>query len=178
MTVTSTADQEDSTMTDRPMRPSDRLVMLKALEAGLRGVIRDAEADVLALADESGATGFKTDHGRVNVQQRDGTRRIEDERALLAWVREHAPTEVTEVVRPAYKKTALDALVDSPYGLAHPETGELVEWAGYGEPSKPFVAWPASDAQKALKAHAETLFAERAQMLSEALRQIEAGEQE
>lgn len=115
-------------MNDNPRINAGRAVVGKWLSDEVRALVQ-ASRDVVEPALEPGE--------RVTAQLPDGTvigsvtrgkpaesATVTDERALLAWVKEHAPSELVTSVNPAFvellKKRCKTA------GYAHDDRGEIV----------------------------------------------------
>ncbi|MDP9143664.1 MAG: hypothetical protein M3N43_03045 [Actinomycetota bacterium] len=62
--------------------------------------------------------------GAVTIGKAAETAAVTDERALLAWVKEHRPTEVVESVNPAYVEVLKRQA--KAHGFAHTEDGEVI----------------------------------------------------
>jgi len=109
---------------------TDQLKAAKAeLEAGLRTAKAETGTQQIAV-DLAG-----TDIGKATLVQPKAAASVVDETALIAWVREVAPSEITNrivtEVRPAWRKNLLDTLTAA--GViewADPETGVIHEVPG------------------------------------------------
>lgn len=160
------------------MNPAEYLAALKALEAGLKDQIEVAKRAVLDAAVQAGAERFTTPYGPVTVS-RDAPRvEVTDEAAFTDWCDANLPDAVETVrrVRPATAKAALNQLVVLRGRAYDPGTGEEVPWATVTEPGDPYVAWPASPAQRETKIMARLLFEDRALGLAAGLRELTGGE--
>ena len=109
---------------------TDQLKAAKAeLETGLRTAKAETGTQQIAV-DLAG-----TDIGKATLVQPKAAASVVDETALIAWVREVAPSEITNrivtEVRPAWRKNLLDTLTAA--GViewADPETGVIHEVPG------------------------------------------------
>lgn len=106
---------------------------LKAAKAELETGLRAAKAETGTQTIAVDLLG--TDIGKATLVQNKPAASVVDETALLAWVREVAPSEITTrlvtEVRPAWRKQLLDALTAA--GVvewADPETGVIHEVPG------------------------------------------------
>lgn len=105
-----------------------RAVLAKWLaeqSAALVNAARDVVEPSLAPGERiTGTLPDGTPIGSVTIGKPAQTASVTDARALLAWVKEHAPTELVVSVNPAYidqlKKTCKKD------GMAHTPTGEVV----------------------------------------------------
>lgn len=161
----------------RPMTKAHRLAVLKALSAGLAAVIKDTEAQILELSDETGADHFDTPYGPLSVGGGDARIQIADERGFLEWVKENHPEQIMDAVRPAYTKALLAQLREVGAFIILPD-GEVAEWAGLSEPRERFVAWPRSTKQTEAKEAAVGFFRDRADGLTAGLAQLTDGEED
>lgn len=160
----------------RPMTKAHRLAVLKALSAGLQAVIKDTEAQILELSDETGADHFDTPYGPLSVGGGDARIQVADERGFLEWVKENHPEQIMDAVRPAYTKALLAQLAyDAAADLVILPGGEIAEWAGLSEPRERFVAWPKSTRQTEAKEAAVGFFRDRAEDLTAGLAQLTDG---
>lgn len=112
------------------MNPATQHAALKALRFGIDDAIKVTQAETLALSEETGADRWKTPFGIVGVVHPKPGVYVKSDRDLLAWVREHAPAEVMEVVRESYRKALVDSLEIHGDEVVDPCTGEVVAWAG------------------------------------------------
>lgn len=159
------------------MKAPDRVAFLTAVMAGAKAELDKAKADVLALGDEVESDKFRSQFGPVVIAHPDPKPVITDPAAFLAWVKTHHPDEVTETVRPAYASAYLSGLVVDDGVAVDPGTGEQPEWVGVTSP-EPYVTYPASAPQKAVKAQAVEWFGDRADRVLDAIRHLDAIEPE
>lgn len=124
---------------------SDRLAATRLIAARvLRDLLAEQDSQLrqdmqagMVVGDRATAVVYENDEPVVvgHVQLTKGTSTttaaVTDAEALLAWVKEHAPTEVqtVELVRPSFQKTLLDQ-VKSVGGWLDPATGELLDVEG------------------------------------------------
>jgi hypothetical protein len=118
-----------------------QLIALRVLKdvLGERDTAARAEMQAgMVVGDRTTAVVYGPDGGEIPVGyvllgkgSSTTTASVTDAKALLAWVEEHAPSEVetTVMVRPAFQKRLLDA-VKADGGWVLPESGELLDVPG------------------------------------------------
>lgn len=112
------------------MIPAAQHAAFKALKAGVDEAIRLTQDEALEEAARTGADRWRTPYGTVSVAARKDAVEVVDERALLDYVREHAPTELVEQVRDSFRKALLARLTLAGDQVVDATTGEVVPWAG------------------------------------------------
>ena len=118
------------------MRAVDRMAGVAAFKAGLARVEAATKADMLALAEATGARNFA--HG-IYVARRKPSVAITDDAAFVAWVQEHNPGEIVPTVRDSYRKAIESQLVNVGGEVVLKTTGETVEWATVGSEGAAYV---------------------------------------
>lgn len=112
-----------------------RLAALKAVKDALtkeEGSSKGALMDDLDPGDrKQAALPDGTKVATVSVSQREAAFKVTDERAFLAWVKEHRPTAIVEAVRESDQKSILEGIATS---------GEMPDGVELGEPGAPYVS--------------------------------------
>jgi hypothetical protein len=116
------------------------LAVLKVLGERLKGAKAALDRQARELMEPSDRSAVKLDGelvGTVTLAEGRSTAKVTDPRELLAWVKEHYPTEVVTVeqIRPAFLAKLLDVAKDAGFGVV-PETGDVVPGidVGAGDP--------------------------------------------
>lgn len=91
-----------------------------AAKSTAHGLMADAGAERVRVVDDAGI-----DLGTVSTAASRTSTKVLNEQAFTRWVKEHYPTEVELVVRPAFRKRLLDAAASAgdPVDLS---TGEVI----------------------------------------------------
>lgn len=163
------------------MNPPEKVAALSALKHGIEKQIEVEKAAAMALAESVGVKTFKTPFGPVTVAGREaGTAVIPDETLLMEWVKVHQPHNIETItrVRPSAVNAILTDLVAVGGDVVNRRTGEVVDFATVKDvpAGDPYITYPGSKESKLWKDHATELVAGQAELLSDALRQIEAGQ--
>jgi hypothetical protein len=114
----------------------ERIALLRALKAALAAIDAEEAARVIETGSATQADRWRTPYGTVTIASKDDSIVITDSHAVLQHVKETAPTEIQESVRPAYLSHLLADLVIDGDQVVSVETGEVVPWAKvkHGEP--------------------------------------------
>lgn len=160
------------------MKPAERVALLTALIAGATAELDRAKTEALTVADAVGVKSFTTAFGNVTVGQKEAKPQVTDNRALMAWVKEHRKTEIEVVtrIRPAYVTALLDSVVwvKDDAVFVDPATGLIVPGVTWSAAGEPYITWPSSTDQKRTKEEAATWFSDRAEALLGGMSSIEA----
>jgi hypothetical protein len=112
-----------------------KLAALKAVKDHLTSEDALAKGELMDDLDpgdrKTAALPDGTKVGTVTVSQRDAAFKVTDERAFVAWVKEHRPTAIVEAVRESDQKDILERI---------PDTGEIPDGVELGEPGAPYVS--------------------------------------
>lgn len=149
------------------MTPAERLAALKAIAEGIGAAITEAERDVQASMDSSGADRFRTDLGSVSMVVRKPRLEFDEDR-LLSFAQDNAEWNVETItrVRPAMRShfVILDDVV------VYAPTGEEVDFVSIKPGSKGLMVKLTPDA----KLQAQELLIDRVESIT-GLLGIEAG---
>lgn len=133
-----------------------RVIAAKLVADELKDIERAAKADLMELADATGATSFTakdddgTKLGTVSKSEGRVSAKVVDDDALLAWVKANRPDQLRQVVEDAYVKALLKTAVEN--GDAVDErTGEVIPGIEVTQ-AAPFVsARPTAEAKALMK---------------------------
>jgi hypothetical protein len=112
-----------------------RVLLLEAAAAELKGraaaVRADLNADARAeLAEQGTRATWRTDLGTWSLPVSEEAPTVTDAAALVAWCKERYPTEVVEVVNPAFQTVLLSRLEPVGEVVMDPATAEVVPGLG------------------------------------------------
>ena len=142
------------------MTPSERFAALKTLEAAVKAVASEAGEVAIQHGSDTGADRWRTEYGTVVIATRKDAPVIADEAGLLQWVKENAPTEIVETVRPAYAKMLMDRCAVDGDTVIDTATGEALPFAMVRRGTV-YASTPKSDAKEDTVARWELLLTER-----------------
>jgi len=142
------------------MTPGERFAALKTLEAAVKAVAGEAADAAIEHGSDTGADRWRTEYGTVVIATRKDAPVIADEAGLLAWAKEHAPTEVVETVRPTFAKILMDRCVIVGDDVIDTATGEALPFAMIRRGTV-YASTPKSDAKETTVARWELLLTDR-----------------
>lgn len=149
-----------------------RLIAASAVQSALKDVVTElrdqSTGDLVDLWETVGSDRLNLPEGTVALRMPSAGVNVTSEAELLAYVREHYPTEVIEVVRPAFREQLVKRLTVEGEQVVDKLTGDVVAWAK---------AVPAGDPTSIVVRPNDAAKATAAALINRQVLQIEGGDQ-